>query len=177
MNIEGTKEPTRRYNLGPDYTRHNKDEGNIQFSKPVKEKTPTKRYYEEKHFNYVNEQIMNDPKINRMKIKGSFAGLVGFVGKHKVAILKTVVAAALAFSAAAGVAKCATAKTNSFNYATQTASEIDLPNEIFNDYDLNIKNNGSATFVNSSGTEIGKYNGMDANDIAQSYTQKDGRTR
>ena len=177
MNIEGTKEPTRRYNLGPDYTRHNKDEGNIQFNKPEKDKTPTKRYYEEKHFNYVNEQIMNDSKINRMKIKGSFAGLVGFVGKHKVAILKTVVAAALAFSAVAGVAKYATAQTESFNNATQIARTVDLPNEVFSDYDLNVRNNGTATFVNSSGTEIGKYNGMDANDIVQSYVQKDGRTR
>jgi len=63
-------------------------------------------------------------------------------------------------------------------YAEKEVVEVvDLPNEAFNEYDLQVRANGTATFIDAEGNTMQQYNGMNANDIASSYSQTSGHTR
>lgn len=132
-------------------------------------------------FDYVNEEEIRKSKYSRIKTEGSYSGRVGFEGKTKTALLKKVLAVALVVAAGTGTVAYSAAQADSFTKATQVVDVVDLPNESYNDYDLQLRANGDAMFVNQNGDTVKEYNGVNANALAQNYVQADemnaGHTR
>ena len=90
-------------------------------------------------------------------------------------IFKVITAIVIAGTLAGTVSVSAMQHEN-FKEATDTNQTIDLPNEVYNDYDLTIQNNGQAFFYDSNGNRISNYNGQSAQDIASSM-QNSGPVR
>jgi len=128
-------------------------------------------------FDYVKEEAMTDSRYKHIKSEASYGGPVGFLGKSKVEILKRVTAIAITMAAGVGTIAYSAAQADSFNKATEVVEVVDLPNEAFNEYDLQVRANGTATFIDAEGNTMQQYNGMNANDIASSYSQTSGHTR
>ncbi len=90
-----------------------------------------------------------------------------------------VIAGCLAGMVVAGgsyVAFINNANAQGYEEATAIEQTVDLPNEVYGNYDLEIQNNGDAFFVNSNGDRIQEYNGIEASEVAQSYDEQ-GRSR
>lgn len=74
-------------------------------------------------FDYVNEEAIKNPRFSHMKTEASYSGPVGFLGKGKVAILKSAMAVAIAFAAGAGVASYAASEPE----LNETPIELENP--------------------------------------------------
>lgn len=97
---------------------------------------------------YVNFKKTKDRKLLKMVIAGCLAGVVLATGVNAV---------------------LANMQNQSFEEANTIEQTVDLPNDVYGNYDLEVQNNGDAYFVDENGNRVSEYNGMTAEEAADTY--------
>ncbi len=121
-------------------------------------------------YDFTQEAAFLDKRFREITTGGTGSGLVGYDGKKTVAMLKAVVALALAASIGGATVGLSMSQYDAFKEATALAETVDLPDEVYGEYNLQISNNGEAFFCNQDGKTFKEYNGVNADDLAGSYS-------